>query len=135
MTTSPHPVRINPTTWNAAFAYDQGQLRTMPHRLLTIAGQGPVDEDGALLHVGDVTAQLALSMRNVETVLTAAELTLADVTRLTIYTTDIDATLAAYDAVVERLQLAGATPPASLIGVNRLAFPGMANEIEATAAR
>ena len=54
---------------------------------------------------------------------------------MTIYTTDVDATLAAYDAITERLALAGATPPATLLGVTRLAIPGMAVEIDVTAGR
>jgi enamine deaminase RidA (YjgF/YER057c/UK114 family) len=129
------PVRINPTSWSAGFGYDQGQLRMFPRQLLTVAGQGPLDEHGSLLHEGDVSAQLSLSMANVESVLAAAGMDLADVVRLVVYATDVDATLTAYGAIVERLVLTGATPPATLLGVTRLAVPGMAVEIEATAAR
>jgi enamine deaminase RidA (YjgF/YER057c/UK114 family) len=126
---------INPTTWSAAFGYDQGQLRTMPTELLTVAGQGPVDESGALLHEGDVCAQLSLTMRNIETVLAAAGMSFLDVIRMTIYTTDMDATLASYDAITEQLATVGASPPMTLLGVSRLAIPGMAVEIEVTAVR
>ncbi|MCX5044421.1 RidA family protein [Aldersonia sp. NBC_00410] len=135
MTTTTNPLRINPSTWNADFGFDHGQLRTRVEQLLTVAGQGATDTDGTLLHEGDVCAQLALAMHNVESVLTAAGMDLADVIRMTVYTTDVDATLAAYDAVVERLAAAGATPPATLVGVTRLALAGMAVEIEVTAAR
>ncbi|MET0863913.1 MAG: Rid family hydrolase [Nakamurella sp.] len=131
MTTGPE--RINPSSWNATLGFDQAQLRPSPAQVLTVAGQGPVDEDGALLHEGDICAQLSLTMRNIETVLAAAGMAWADVTRLTVYTTDIDGTLAAYNAILERL--GGATPPATLLGVSRLALPGMAVEIEVTAAR
>lgn len=127
--------RLNPNSWSRAFGYDQGQLRPAPEHLLTAAGQGPVDEHGALMHEGDVCAQLSLTMRNVEQVLAAGGMTLADVIRMTVYTTDVDATLAAYAAITERLAAAGATPPATLVGVTRLAHPGMAVEIEVTAAR
>jgi len=128
-------VRINTTQWSAAFGFDQGQLRTMPTELLTIAGQGPVDDRGELLHEGDVCAQLSLSMRNVGHVLSAAGMSFADVTRMTIYTTDMDATLASHEAIVEQLAAVLATPPATLVGVSRLAISGMAVEIEVTAAR
>ena len=128
-------VRVNPTTWSTAYGFDQGQLRPMPQRWLTVAGQGPVDEVGALLHEGDVCAQLSLTMRNVESVLTAAGMGYPDVLRMTVYTTDVDATLASYAAITERLELSGATSPTTLIGVSRLAQPGMAVEIEVTAAR
>lgn len=133
--TRTQPVRLNPNIWSAAFGYDQGQLRAYPRQLLTVAGQGSVNDDGVLLHAGDVTAQLALAMHNVETVLAAGGMDLRDVTRLVVYTTDVDATLGGYGAVVERLARVGATPPATLLGVTRLALPGMAVEIDVTAAR
>jgi enamine deaminase RidA (YjgF/YER057c/UK114 family) len=132
-TTAARPIRINPSNWSAALHFDQAQLRQVPAELLTIAGQCPVDESGRLLHEGDICAQLSLTMRNIETVLAAARMGWTDVTRVAIYTTDVDGTLAAYSAVVERL--GGATPPATLLGVSRLAIPGMAVEIEVTAAR
>ncbi|MGY1741911.1 MULTISPECIES: Rid family hydrolase [unclassified Blastococcus] len=134
MTATPALVeRINPTTWNAAFGFDQGQLRPAPARLLTVAGQGPVDESGALLHEGDAAAQLALALANVEAVLAAGGMTWADVLRLTVYAVDLDAVLAAWEVLGERL--AGATPPMTLLGVSRLALPGMAVELEVTAGR
>ena len=68
---------INPTNWSAALGFDQAQLRRTPSRLLTVAGQGPVDDNGVLLHEGDICAQLSLTMRNIETVLAAAGMTSA----------------------------------------------------------
>jgi enamine deaminase RidA (YjgF/YER057c/UK114 family) len=127
--------RINPTGWSAALGFDQAQLRPMPARLLTVAAQGPVDETGALLHDGDPAAQLALALANLEAVLAAAGMDLADVLRLTVHAVDVDAVLAAYDLVVERLSRVGATPPVSLVGVARLAVPGMVVQLEATAGR
>jgi enamine deaminase RidA (YjgF/YER057c/UK114 family) len=129
------PVRINPTTWNLPLGFDQAQLRPAPARLLTLAGQGPVDESGALLHEGDVTAQLALAMANVEQLLATGGMDLGDVLTMTVFTTDVDAALAGYGAIVERLALVGATPPATLVGVTRLALPGMAVEITVQAGR
>ncbi|MGY1744819.1 RidA family protein [Blastococcus sp. SYSU D00695] len=136
MTAPPAPVeRINPTGWSAALGFDQAQLRPAPARLLTLAGQGPVDDDGALLHEGDVAAQLALALANVESVLAAAGMDLTDVLRLTVHTTDVDAVLAAYDVLAERLAATGASPPTTLLGVCRLALPGMAVDLEVTAGR
>jgi hypothetical protein len=57
------PVRINPTTWNEPFGFDQAQLRRAPKWVLTVAGQGPVDGDGQLVHEGDVAAQVARRWR------------------------------------------------------------------------
>lgn len=128
-------VRLNPTDWNVPFRYDQAQLRAAPDRLLTVAGQGPILPDGTFLHADDVTAQMALAMANVEELLAAGGMDLRDVLRLTIYVTDMDAALAGYAAITERLDAVGATPPATLLEVRRLAVPGMAVEIDATAGR
>ncbi|MGY1624373.1 RidA family protein [Geodermatophilus sp. SYSU D00965] len=127
--------RLNPTPWSAAFGFDQGQLRPAPSRLLTVAGQGPVDETGALLHEDDPAAQLALALANLESVLAAGGMDLADVLRLTVYATDVDAVLAVYDVLTERLARVGATPPTTLVGVARLALPGMLVELDASAGR
>ena len=129
------PHRINPTSWNTGFRYDQAQLRPAPTQLLTVAGQGSLDADGALLHEGDLTAQMALAMANLEDLLARGGMDLRDVTRLVVHVTDMDAALAAYGAITERLDAVGATPPATLLQVARLALPGMAVEIDATAGR
>ncbi|RKS72430.1 enamine deaminase RidA (YjgF/YER057c/UK114 family) [Motilibacter peucedani] len=128
-------VHINPTTWNAGFHYDQAQLRPAPSVLLTVAGQGATDRSGQLQHPGEVEPQLAAAMANVEELLAAGGMGLRDVLRMTVYATDVDATLAGYGAVVSRLAAAGATPPATLVGVSRLAIPGMTVEIEVSAGR
>lgn len=136
MTTTTAPMeRINPTAWSAAFGFDQAQLRSAPARLLTVSGQGPVDDTGALLHEGDPAAQVALAMENVETVLAAGGMDLADVLRMTVYAVDVDAVLASYGVIGERLARCGATPPMTLVGVARLAIPGMVVELEVSAGR
>jgi enamine deaminase RidA (YjgF/YER057c/UK114 family) len=127
--------RINPSPWSQAIGYDQAQLRPYPAQLLTVAAQASTDTDGALLHEGDVVAQMALAVRNLEEILAAAGMTLADVTRLTVYAVDVAAAHGAHAALFEPLAAAGATPPITLVGVTALAAPGMAVAIEATAAR
>lgn len=127
--------RLNPTTWSAVFGFDQGQVRPAPSQVLTASGQGPVDETGALLHEDDPAAQLALAVENTEAVLDAAGMDFADVLRLTVYATDVDAVLAHFDVLAERLARVGATPPMTLVGVARLALPGMFVELEITAGR
>jgi enamine deaminase RidA (YjgF/YER057c/UK114 family) len=74
-------------------------------------------------------------MANVEDLLARGGMDLRDVTRLVVYVTDMDAAVAGYGAITERLDALGATPPATLLQVARLALPGMAVEIDATAAR
>ncbi|AZG48507.1 RidA family protein [Gordonia insulae] len=134
-TPTPTTIRINPTSWNAGFRFDHAQLRPAPREVLTVAGQASVADDGSVLHDGDVAAQLSLAVHHIEEILARVDMTLADVFSLTVYTTDIAATLAAYEALTERLDAHGATPPAALVGVAALALPGLAVEITAQAGR
>ena len=127
--------RINPSPWANAIGYDHGQLRPYPAHFLTIAGQGSFDADGMLLHEGDVTAQLALAVANLEAVLAGADMTLTDVAQLTVYAVDMAAVHAAHAALFQPLAAAGATPPITLVGVTALAAPGMAVALDAIAVR
>ena len=91
--------------------------------------------DGKPLHSGDMRAQLAQSLDNLETVLKASGYGLSNVVRLNFYTTDIDAFFEAYDAAMTRLEEARCKPASTLLGVARLAFPELMIEIEATAVK
>jgi enamine deaminase RidA (YjgF/YER057c/UK114 family) len=129
---------VNPSTWSAwsrALGYDQGQLRTAPQAVLTVAAQGPLDAGGRLLHEDDPAAQLALALANVESVLAAAGLGPGDLAQLRVYTTDMAATLDVWDALTERLAEVGASPPTTLVGVSALPVPGMTVAVEALAIR
>ncbi|MEM6930926.1 MAG: RidA family protein, partial [Myxococcota bacterium] len=95
-------------------------------------GQTAVDGEGRPQHPDDLRAQLALALDNLEAVLAAAEMKLANVTRLNVYTTDVDETLKHFDLLGTRF--GPANPPMTLLGVARLALPGLAIELEATAA-
>jgi enamine deaminase RidA (YjgF/YER057c/UK114 family) len=55
--------------------------------------------------------------------------------RLNYYTTDVEAFLGAADVFESRLREAKSQPPGALLGVEKLAFPGLMVEIEATAVR
>jgi enamine deaminase RidA (YjgF/YER057c/UK114 family) len=77
--------------------------------------------------------QMELALSNLTTVLAAAGMSMADVVKLTVYTTDVDELFAAYGTAAQFL---GENLPAmTLIGVARLAFPELKVEIEATAAK
>ncbi|WP_375481368.1 RidA family protein [uncultured Jatrophihabitans sp.] len=127
--------RINPSSWSSTFRYDQAQLRSFPAQLLTLAGQGSITADGIPVHDADMVAQVAQAMDNVQELLGLAGMDLGDVLQLTIHVTDMDAALAAYGEIIGRLDAVGATPPATLVEVSRLAIPSMLVEITATAGR
>jgi len=124
---------INPWTWSEAFGFDQAQLVEGHTRELILSGQTSVDGDGVPQHAGDMAAQVALALDNLEVVLAAADMTIANVVRLNIYTTDVDLFLQSYGALAERSAAAGTRPASTLLGVTRLAFPELMVELEATA--
>ena len=63
-------------------------------------------------------AQVSLAVDNLEAVLTGAGMSFANVVRLNIYTTDVDAFLASTGAALgERTAAAGVAPPGTLLGV------------------
>lgn len=125
---------INPWTWSLPLGYNQAEAVTGATRHLTVAGQTSVDADGAPLHGDDMRAQIAQSLDNLETVLTAADMSLSDITQLRVYATDVDAALANFDLIGMRFGAAGAAPPMTLLGVTRLALAPLMFEIEAIAA-
>ena len=127
-----HPT-INPWTWQDALAFSQAVVVPGGERTVVLAGQGPVDADGRVLHPGDMDGQITAALDNVETVLAAAGMCLADVVRLNIYTTDVDRLFASYGTLAARLGAASCQAAGTLLGVTRLALPGMEIELEATA--
>jgi enamine deaminase RidA (YjgF/YER057c/UK114 family) len=124
---------VNPWPWSLEFGYNQGEVVEGHTRELFLAGQTAMNAEGQPQHAGDMAAQLALALDNLEAVLAGADMTLASIVRLNFYTTDVDALLENLGVIAERLGAAGVTPPGTLLGVARLAFPELMVELEATA--
>jgi enamine deaminase RidA (YjgF/YER057c/UK114 family) len=125
--------QINPWPWSASLGFSQGILAESPSRILLCDGQVSLDENGAVRHPGDIRAQLGQSLDNLETVLRQAGMSLANIARLVIYTTDVDALIPHLELLGARLGAAGTQPAETLLGVSRLAFPDLLVELEATA--
>jgi enamine deaminase RidA (YjgF/YER057c/UK114 family) len=132
MTATKRP--INPWTWQDEYGFVQANEVTGARGLLVCSGQISVDADGAPVHPGDLQAQLHQALDNLETVLRHAGLALSDVVRLNVFTTDVDGMSDAWDKLVARLTTGKCRPTMTVLGVNRLAFPELLLEIEATAA-
>lgn len=92
-----------------------------------------MSEDGKPQHDGDIAAQLALAVDNLERVLTEAGMSLSNLVRLSVYTTDVDALFPHYGVLAGRLAAAGVAPTTTMLGVTRLAIPGQLIELEGTA--
>ena len=124
---------INPWNWQDNFGFSQAVEISGHTRVVRCAGQTSVNADGEPQHEGDMAAQIALALDNLETVLKGAGMTLTNVARLNIYTTDVDAFIGASQGVAQRLAKANVQPASTLLGVARLAFPQLLVELEATA--
>jgi 2-iminobutanoate/2-iminopropanoate deaminase len=125
---------INPWKYQSAYGYVQANALVGVERWLVCAGQASVDDDGQLVP-GDMAAQLNRTLENLETILQQADFTLADVVRMTYYTTDMDAGLAAMEAVAPRQAEKGCRYACTMVEVARLAYPELLIELEATAAK
>ena len=83
--------------------FNQGEVVSGEARTLYVSGQTAMSKEGRPEHDGDMAAQLALSVDNLEAVLTAAGMTLANLVRLNVYTTDVDALFPHYGELAGRL--------------------------------
>jgi enamine deaminase RidA (YjgF/YER057c/UK114 family) len=124
---------INPVTWSVALGFNQGELVSGHTRTLYCSGQTAMDADGKPEHDGDIAAQLALSLANLEAVLAEAGMSLANLVRLNVYTTDVDLLFQHYGVLASRLGAARVSPSTTMLGVARLAIPGQLVELEGTA--
>lgn len=124
---------VNPVTWSVDLGFNQGELVSGQTRTLYVSGQTATGDDGKPRHDGDMAAQLTLSVDNLEAVLSGAGMSLANLVRLSVYTTDVDLLFQHYGALAGRLGAAGVAPASTLLGVTRLAVPGLLVELEGTA--
>jgi len=124
---------VNPWSWSLNVGYNQAELLEDANRQLICAGQTSVDAEGNPQHLDDMRNQIKLSIDNLEAVLNAANMGLENITRLQIYTTDVDEAMSHFDQLGARFGPLNAAPPMTLLGVTRLAIPALMFEIEATA--
>jgi enamine deaminase RidA (YjgF/YER057c/UK114 family) len=125
---------INPWDWSLPLGYNQAEIVEGATRQLICAGQTAVDPEGRPQFPGDMRGQIGLALDNLQAVLSAAGMDLGHVVRLGVFTTDVDEALRHFDLLGRRFGAAGCAPPMTLLGVSRLAVPGLMFEIEATAA-
>jgi reactive intermediate/imine deaminase len=121
------PIRLDPDPYEP-FRLSQG-FRVGD--LLLISGQAAIDENGALVGVGDFDAQAEQVFRNLRRVLDAGDSSLDRVVKVTIFLTD----MANFPKIVE-LRGKWFTPPYpadTIVEVTSLALPELEIEIEAIA--
>jgi enamine deaminase RidA (YjgF/YER057c/UK114 family) len=111
----------------ARFRFDAAREYPVAQRQIVTSGQ--IGDPHA-----DLAGQLAGALDGIADLLSLAGYTLADVTRLGIFTTDVEAFLAQWPLVRARFE-PDAVPPNTLVQVARFAHPAVQVEIEASAAR
>ena len=101
-------------------------------KTLYIAGQVGADASGRVVGAG-MAEQLEQVLKNLQIALRSQGADFSHVTKITIYTTDVDAFRAPEAAAVRARYFGTALPASTLVGVARLASPDYKVEIEATA--
>jgi enamine deaminase RidA (YjgF/YER057c/UK114 family) len=122
---------INPSSWSVNLGFDQAQLIEGHRRELICSAQDAVDANGASQHPGDMAAQLAFALDNLEEILTSADMSFADVVRLNVFTTDVDTLIQHFTVLTERF--GGNRFATTVLGVAQLAAPDLVVALEATA--
>jgi enamine deaminase RidA (YjgF/YER057c/UK114 family) len=124
---------VNPWKWSLALGYNQGEVVAGHTRALYCSGQAAMNGDGKPEHAGDMAAQLTMSLDNLEAILCEADMSLANLVRLNVHTTDVDLLFEHYGVLASRLGAAGVAPTTTMLGVTRLAIPTLLVELEGTA--
>ncbi len=125
---------VNPVTWSVNLGFNQGELVSGQTRTLYIAGQTATDDEGKPRHEGDMAAQLALSIDNLEAVLSEE----ACRSRTSSGWASARPTSTSSSGTTVRWPGGWARPgwrlkASTVLGVTRLALPGLLVELEGTA--
>lgn len=124
---------VNPWDWGMGFGLSQAVQLVGVERVLVCSGQAAIGAAGEPPPSEDMAEQLRTSLANLTAVLEAAGMALADVVKIVLYTTDMEALLANYAIVVEAFT--PNRPAVNLFEIGRFAFLEMKVEIDALAAR
>ncbi|QIX49082.1 RidA family protein [Rhodococcus sp. DMU1] len=130
-------ILVNPEGLPEVDLYRQLSIAT-GSKLIFMAGQVSVNVDGAIVGVGDLTAQAEQCYLNVATALAAAGASFDDVAKLTVYLVDwapdkMGQFVEGVTRASAKLGIASPLPPLTGIGVAALAEPELLIEVEATA--
>jgi enamine deaminase RidA (YjgF/YER057c/UK114 family) len=116
------------TEWESVVGYSRA-VRVGPH--VHVSGTTAVDEEGAVVGVGDPYRQTQTALANVEAALAEAGAVLSDVVRTRLYVVEIDDWKAigrAHGEVFGEIR-----PATSMVEVSRLIDPELLVEVEAVA--
>lgn len=124
---------IYPTPWLQHFGLNHGIEVKSGQRTLYLSGQTATAADGSPRYPGDMVKQFVFAWSNLKDALAAADMTPANIVRLNIYTTDVDAFMAGAEQMAGLYMGDGMEACCTLLGVARLFDPAIVIELEATA--
>jgi enamine deaminase RidA (YjgF/YER057c/UK114 family) len=104
-----------------------------PGALVFTAGACPLDENEAIVGLGDVRIQAQQAVANLAEALAAAGASLTDVLKTTVYVASSDSGELAAAWNVVRAAFADHDAPSTLVGVTALGYAGQLVEVEAVA--
>lgn len=100
-------------------------------RTIYVSGQIAVDREGRLVGEGDIAAQTRQVFENLEAALAAADASLDDVVKITVFMKDVSQ-LPTFREVRDRY-FKGEPPASSLVQISQLVTPELLIEVEAIA--
>ena len=127
MTTGTTPIHVEPDPFDP---YMIGQGHIVGNQIY-LSGQASINEQGEIVGVGDVWAQMEQAMANIERALTAAGSGIDRIFKITIYLTD----MANFDKVLElrKKYFTAPWPADTTVGVQSLALPELLVELDVIA--
>lgn len=121
--------RIDP-----GWAWDDNYIMSQAIKMgdaIYVSGQVAVDPSGEVVGKGSMKAQTRKAFENIETILKVAGASLADIVKITVFTTDMSRLGETHEV---RAELLPDPPPASTaVEIKSLVFPDLLVEIEAIA--
>lgn len=127
MTIGTTPLHVDPDPFDP---YMIGQGHIVGNQIY-LSGQASINEQGEIVGVGDVWAQMEQAMANIERALTAAGSGIDRIFKITIYLTD----MANFDKVLElrKKYFTAPWPADTTVGVQSLALPELLVELDVIA--
>ena len=125
--------KVNPWQYQEIYGISQAIEVSNTQRILFCTGQTSVNDDGDPIYKDNMAAQIEQALNNLETVLSEADMSFANVVRLICFTTDVAAYNASSNALIGRLKNENCQPASTLIEVVGLFHPDVMIELEATA--
>jgi reactive intermediate/imine deaminase len=121
---------INPSTLSPPRGYTHA-VEATGGRTIYVSGQVALDREGRLVGQGDVAAQTRQVFDNLEAALVAADATLEDVVKITVFMKDVSQLQSFRD--VRDTYFKGKPPASSLVQISQLVLPDLLVEVEAIA--